>query len=221
MMINKLVKFILSVSFIVFCPKYTYANCPEEIISLEKAKPFMETYFQELKSKNNILDKIDNESIYLKKEFSYLSKLQKKEILALLKLGFGEFSSLSNEMLDGHISPYNVYDYLGRIVSFPYDGCGNFITFTEHARKNLEAVARGEYKRVERYKIDKRTEEKIRKVFHKLFVYNSAIYWISEANEFEIDLSEINKNKINKFLKTFPKYKFFIMTMDGEFVFEK
>lgn len=211
----------LIVIFVVFNDKSVYANCPDEIIDLKKAQPIMESHFKDLKTKNRVFDKIDNDSIYLKKEFNYLSKTEKLKILSDLKLGAGQFFSLSNESLNGSVSPYYVYDYLGRIISLPYDGCGNYITLTEHARYNLDAIARGEYKRTEKYKINKTVENNIRKSFHKLFGYNSAIYWIPESKQFEMDLSEINKSKINLFIKKFSKYNFFVMSIDGDFILEK
>jgi hypothetical protein len=199
-------------------------GCEEKLLQQSVLQPAMSSYFKKLRQARwegiQPFDHIEGQRIYLTSAFDRLSAPQKKHILSLLLLEYGEYKPLVKllpsvnrlrlERSGGTMSPYEVYTADGRLVSLPYNACNRMTLLTEHDRSRLASLG-FRSKRVQRYPMSRWQQERVKKLFWQAIGYERAgdywISWVPEIGRFEIDVPSLNHNTVlDDFWQVAPDY---------------
>ena len=207
--------------------------CYDKVLKLEWVRPAMEKYIEKLRSSPwegiQPFDSVQNNRIILSPEFAKLSGHQKRQILDLLLLNYGEYKPLMKLMSsenrrriresEGSMLPFEVYTHDGRLVSLPYNGCNRIIVLTEYERSRLGFLGI-EVQRVQRYPMSRWNEEYVKKLFWNAIGYEKAgkywIAWVPEKGHFEIDVPQSNHEAVLKaFWPVAPDYYRYVIIDKG------
>lgn len=171
----------------------------------------------------------ENGRIYLTPAFDSLNSRQKKQILDLLLLGYGEYKPLMNLMnsdqrrrlrdAGGTMLPYSVFTSDGRVVSLPYNGCNRMLVLTEYERSRLKFLGINP-ERIQRYPMSGWQQEKVKKLFWSTIGYDLAgdywIAWVPESGHFEVNVPHNNSDRVlDHFWPLAPKYYRYIVVENG------
>ena len=125
------------------------ANCSDMIGRLEYFQPAMERLFQQLQDRTDYpwgtsrpYGTWNGDRITLTPEFDTLDGTQKRQVIQLLRLGYGENPALHDLLTPeewerpgiGALSPYKVFGDDGRLIHTAYDGCTPVQMLTERDR---------------------------------------------------------------------------------------
>lgn len=198
--------------------------CPSVMMEHPALQRAMQTYFEKLKQspweKVFPFDRIEGERIYLSSQFDKLSGHQKKQVLSLLLLDYGEFSPLLKllkpteeqtvRQKQGSMLPYWVYTADGRVVSVPYNACNRMTVLTEYERSRLAFLGL-KVPRTQRYPMSRWQQEYVKKLFWSSVGYENAgdywIAWVPEKGHFEVDVPSRNHNQtLEPFWNVAPNY---------------
>ncbi|MEZ0373235.1 MAG: hypothetical protein ACAI44_29355 [Candidatus Sericytochromatia bacterium] len=177
-------------------------------------------------------DRLEGKRIYLSPAFERLSARQKKHVLSLLLLDYGDYKPLLQllpsrqrheiALSGGAMVPYEVYSSDGRLVSLPYNGCNRLTMLTEYERARIGflGVASLNHGRVQRYPMSRWQQERIKKLFWQSVGYQRAgeywIAWVPESGHFEIDVPSLNHGQVLRpFWQSAPSYYRYVVVDRG------
>jgi len=219
----------LALSLVWEQPHANAKGCSDQFVSLPLIRPAMERYFVKLRSVHweGIMpfEAMLGKKIYLSRAFENLSRPQKKRILELLLLGYGEYTPLlrllePSELKKlpknrGAMLPYEVYTSDGRILSYPYNACNRLSTFNEYERERLPFFGI-KLLRTQRYPLRRSAQERVKRIFWESLGYEKArkywIAWVPESGYFEIDVPTVHyEGVLNSFLSTAPGYYYTVV----------
>lgn len=220
-------------SLIYFGLAFSAQACSDSLIDAKLIAPAMEQYLAKLRKQDwegiQPFGSLEGERIYLTPAFEQLKFRQKKQVLELLLLGYGEYRPLMQLMTPesrrrlresgGTMLPYTVYTSDGRVVSVPYNGCNRMLVLTEYERSRLGFLGI-HLQRQQRYPMSRWQQEQIKKLFWNTVGYELAgdywIAWVPESGHFEIDVPHQNYERVlEHFWKVAPTYYRYIVMENG------
>lgn len=230
---------ILAIVLLCLASERTALACDETLLDHTLFDQAMHTYLDKLKQNNwegvKPFGQIKGNRIYLSADFNQLSAAQKRRVLSLLLLDYGEYSPLLH-LIDprhlfkaskqtGSMLPYWVYTSEGRVVSLPYNACNRMTVLTEYERSRLSFLGI-KLKRVQRYPMSRWQQENIKKLFWNGIGYDQAgdywIAWVPEKGRFEIDVPSKNHAQVlNAFWKVAPNYYRYDVLERGTVVYSR
>lgn len=207
--------------------------CYDKLIEVKWVQGAMENYFKKLRSTTwegiQPFERLKGKRIILSEEFNGLTAAQKRNVLDLLLLKYGEYKSLMPLMSvqnrqhirasEGSMLPFEVYTHDGRLVSLPYNGCNRITVLTEYERSRLSFLGI-KIKRVQRYPMSHWNEEEVKKLFWNAIGYDKAgqywIAWVPEKGYFEINVPKPSHEGVLKdFWQVAPNYYRYVIVDQG------
>lgn len=211
--------------------------CDEKILDQSLLQPAMQRYFTKLSRSRwegvKPFGRLEGQRIYMSPAFDRLDSQQKKNVLSLLLLDYGEYKPLIQLMpsrnrqrlarLGGAMSPYQVYTHDGRLVSIPYNGCKRMTLLTEYERSKMGFLGLNQ-PRVQRYPMSRWQEEQVKKIFWQQVGYQRAgdywIAWVPESGHFEIDVPSLNHGQVLQgFLRSAPRFYRYVVVDRGRRIY--
>lgn len=208
--------------------------CDQPLLDHRPLQPAMSRYFAKLTRTPwegvYPFGRLEGKRIYMSPAFDRLEARQKKSVLSLLLLEYGDYVSLlpllpspqrqAVENSSGAMVPYEVYSADGRLVSLPYNGCRRLTLLTEYERSRIGflGLTRG---RIQRYPMSNWQQERIKKLFWQSVGYKRAgaywIAWVPESGHFEIDVPSLNHSHIlGRFWQQAPDYYNYVIVDRGQ-----
>lgn len=213
--------------------------CDQPLIDASLLQPAMKRYFSQLAKSpwdgGHPFSHIDGKRIYMSRDFDTLAAAQKKQLLSLLLLDYGEYKPLMQYLpaplrdsvtsSGGAIPSFEVYSWDGRLVSLPYNGCNRMTLLTEYERSRIGFLGVN-HPRVQRFPMSLWQQDQIKKLFWQSIGYGRAgdfwIAWVPESGHFEIDVpSSTHTRVLEAFWQNAPSYYRYVVVDKGQQLFAR
>jgi len=207
--------------------------CEEQLLDDRLLQPAMQAYLEKLKSTSwegiQPFGRLENDAIYLTPEFESLTASQKRHILSLLLLEYGDYKALLTLMSaevrrqlllnQGAMLPYIVYSADGRVISIPYNACNRLTVLTEYERSRLGFLGI-QVTRSQRYPMSRWQQEQVKKLFWNALGYDRAgdywIAWVPERGYFEVNVPATGHQELlSRFWAVAPNYYRYVVVEQG------